>query len=413
MSNYPFVSQGVGKHTLLLVSFLIIIIAWTFATFTHYSNYVAYPMLALWLIQVLSLTKLLSKNERTFIRVSLLYLMIVIFYWLIGYSKTIIGDVLVSTSWILTGVFAIYAMKLFNERELSVIYITILLSAFILIYFFIKMGRTLLAMDEAGEAALVTSAWYGSLFMLLSGLSLILFIHVKKLFVRIVALILLLLTLYLNIIVLQRGTNVIFTMALVGIILVFTLKNKSLVVLLTIIIGLLSVFIYSSGLLVNMFDWIADVVPSERLASRFHEISIALYYEDIKASRGSLSGRSDLIGVSWETFTSGIGHFIFGVGEHFGDNMIIGHHSFFIDTLARYGIIGGAVMFVYFKKQYQIIMSELDKKTDWALYMQCAAVFIFYVLRNFYGQVAYALVNIFILMFFPLTFQIIKYFKFK
>ena len=411
MYNSPFNSQSVGKHTLLLVSFLILIIASCFYSFTHYSNYVIYPVFVLWVPFLLTPANILSKNDHTFVRVSFLYLMVVLVYWLIGYSSTGIGDIMVVFNWIMAGVIGIYAMKMFSERELSIVYVVLFMAVVVLMIIFIRIGRYLMLMEDMNEAAGVANAWYGSLFMMLSGLSLIVFMHVKSWFPRIVALAVLLLSLYLNFIILQRGTNVVFTMAEIGLIAVFTLRRKALVYLFSIVVIVTAIYVYTSGLLIDIFDWLADIMPSDRLADRFREISTALFYEDINASRGSLSGRSNLIGISWDTFTSSIGHFVFGAGEHFGDNTIIGHHSFFIDTLARYGIIGGALMFMYFKKQYQIIMSVLDKKTEWALYMQCAIVFLFYVLRNFYGQVAYALVNLVILVLFPLTFQIINFYK--
>ena len=249
--------------------------------------------------------------------------------------------------------------------------------------------------------------------MLLSGLSLIVFMQVKSWFPRIIALGVLLLTLYLNFFILQRGTNVVFTLAEIGMILVFIFKRKTLVFFFSVVVVIVAIYAYITGFYINMFDWLADIIPSERLAIRFREISTALYYENLEASTGSLSARNRLMNVSWDTFTSSIGHFVFGAGEHSKDNTIIGHHSFFIDTLARYGIIGGALMFVYFKKQYQIIMSYLDKKAEWALYMQCAIVFLFYVLRNFYGLLANDVANLIILVFFPLTFQIIHYYKYK
>ena len=274
------------------------------------------------------------------------------------------------------------------------------------------MGRAKLLYEEQSEASSIAQAWYGSLFMLITGVSLIVLLHVKSLFYKLLAFVFFLFTLYLNFSILQRGTNVIFTAAEVGMILAFTLKNKRLVYFLSIVTVGGVVLVYTSGLLIDLFDWLADITPSTRLSYRFHAISNTLYYEDITSSGTSMSVRNELMGISWNTFTSSIGHFIFGAGEHM-DNIMIGHHSFFLDTLARYGIIGGVMIYVYFKKQYQIIMSNIDKKTNWSLYMQCSVVFLFYVLRNFYGQVAYALVNLVILVLFPLTFQVINYYKQK
>lgn len=413
MSNSPFVSQSDNKHTLLLGSFLILIIASFFSTFTTYSNYVIYPVLVLWVPFILTSSSVLSKNEHTFVRVSFLFLMLVLVYRFIGYSALGTGEMLRNINWIMTGVISIYVLKMFSGRELSIVYIVLTIAVTVLLFTYIKTGRVLLAMEEQNDAAGVANTWFGSLFMLLSGLSLIVILNVKSWFPRIISLVVLLLSLYLNFFILQRGIIVIFTMAEIGLILVFGLKNKAIIVFLTIGIIIASVIIMTSGLLVNLFDWFAEIIPSERLSQRFTEISTALYYEDIEASSGSLSARNRLIGVSWDTFTSSIGHFVFGAGEHSKDNTIIGHHSFYIDTLARYGIIGGALMFVYFKKQYQIIMSYLDKKAEWALYMQCAIVFLFYVLRNIYGAIATDVANLIILGYFPMTFQIIQYYKLK
>ena len=170
-------------------------------------------------------------------------------------------------------------------------------------------------------------------------------------------------------------------------------------------------FSFSSENLIRITNWLADVSPSDRVSDRFSQISMAIAYEDVAANRGSLSGRNELMALSWNTFTSSFSHILFGAGEHAEDDTVIGHHSFILDTLACYGIVGGSILFFYFKKQYQIFMSYLDRKKNWALYMQCAIVFMFYVFRNFYGQVAYALVNFVFLLFFPLTFKLIKYYK--
>jgi hypothetical protein len=152
-------------------------------------------------------------------------------------------------------------------------------------------------------------------------------------------------------------------------------------------------------------------MPSERLAERFRSIAYALRYEEIEAGGGSLAGRSHLMRLSWNTFTSSTGRFLFGTGEHLFDHTTIGHHSFMIDTLARYGILGGVFFFIYFKKQCQIILSNVSKKTDWRLYWQCAVVLFIYLLRNLYGDMCTANVNLLLMIFFPLTIRIIINYK--
>lgn len=413
MNRTVFYGRGVGKHQLLLVSFLILIIATTFSFFTTRSNYIIYPIWALMFAFIIPESNALSKNERTFVRVSFTLLAIIFLYWFIGYSRMPILGLLRSLNWIMSGVVAVYAMRWFSGRELSTVYLTIFASIVLLLLLFIIGGRDLLAAGEDAEAGLVANAWYGALYMLLSGLSLIVILNVKKFLPRIIALALLVLTLYLNIAILQRGTNVLMTFAELGLILLFLIKRKTVVISLSVLIVPFVLIAFLSDNMIYIFDWLAEVIPSERLAERFNQISMALTYESIESSGGSLSARNSLMGVSWNTFTSSFGHFLFGAGEHANDNLIIGHHSFILDTLASYGIIGGILLFFYYIKQYKIFMSFLDKKKEWALYMQCAIVFAFYIFRSFYGNMAFSLVNLVLLLFFPLTFQLIHYYKNK
>lgn len=411
MKNTVFISHDNGNHTLLLVSTIILFFITAFASFTRWSNYILYPFWSIFLIYVFShaSTVKLTRDENIFVKISIIFLLIVLLYGILGLSSMPRLSYLVKINWLLSGVVSIYAMKFLSSREQYLLYIVMFIVLVLLMIVFIRIGRTLFLYDEFA-AADTTNAWYGSLFVFISGLSLIFIINVNKLSLRIVAMLVLLLTLYLNFVILQRGTNVILTILELGLILFFLIKRKSFIIISLIIIAF-SFFVLSFDNLIAIIDWLAQVIPSERLAKRFNDISIVLTYGNIDATNGSMAARSELMKVSWNTFTSSFGHFLFGVGEHASDNDVIGHHSFIIDELACYGIVGGVVLFVYFKKQYQIIMSHLNKRTEWALYMQCAVLFLFYIIRNFYGNVAFSLVNFVMLLFFPLTFQLISYYS--
>lgn len=406
-----FNSQGGGNHAFLVVSFLILMVSFCYADFTTYSNYVVYPLFVLWIPMITNNYRLLNKNERQFVVVSFIILLIILVYWLLGYSSSTTGNVLRDINWIVTGVISIYALNFFSKNEMPLVYVFSTVIIISLLFTYVSMGRVFLAIENQEDAAMIAVAWHGSLFMLITGLSLIVFLHVKSFKLRLFSLVFFLLTLYLNTFILQRGTNVLFTIVEIGLILLLTIKKKTVVYTVSILLLVGFIYLHSFVSLVDFFDWLAAVVPSERLSIRFNEISMVLAYQDMDVSTGSLAGRSELMWNSWHTFTSSVGYFLFGAGEHIQNNTIIGHHSFFLDTLARYGIIGGILVFVYFLKQYQISMRFLDKKKYWGLYMQCAVVFLLYVLRNGYGILAYALVNLFILFLFPLTIQVILYYK--
>lgn len=411
MRNTIFHNSGVKGNQLLLVSFLILIVLNYFGNYILYSSIIVIPIWALWIAYVLGGKFHLSKNEGIFIKSSIAFLLIVFVYRLIGYSSIETLGLIGILNWIMSGVVAIYAMKVFSGRDLSTIYIVMIISLFLLMLLFAREGSTILRAGDESEAVEVADAWYGSLFVLLSGLSLIVFLHVKRLFPRILSILIIVITTYINIFILQRGTNVIMTIVEIGMILLFLIKRKSVVISISIILVGFLFFAFSSENLIVILDWLAEISPSDRVSDRFSQISMAIVYEDMTVSQGSLAGRGELMTLSWNTFTSSFNHILFGAGEHAGDNTIIGHHSFILDTLACYGLVGGSLLFIYFKKQYQILMSYLDRDKEWTLYMQCAIVFLFYVFRNFYGQVAYALVNLVLLLFFPLTYKLINYYK--
>lgn len=412
MQKTIFYGRGDGNKPLLFALLLLIVIT-TLGNYIIYSSYIVIPFWILCLFYGLQSRRLLTKNEKSFVVTSFALLAIVFTYKFVGYSSMEFLNLIVFLNWIVTGMVAVYAMKILSGHELSYVFKTVCGSLILLMMLFVKEGTEIVSNGDAYEAVNVAVAWYGSLFMLLSGLSLIVLLNAKGIFLRFAAIVILLLTLYINVFILQRGTNVIFTLAEMGMILIFLIKRKTVVIGLSVVVGAIVVFAFSSDNLIYIFNWLEQISPSDRLSVRFHELSMALQYESIDAGGGSFASRGELMSISWNTFTSNSANFIFGAGEHIGKNNIIGHHSFIIDTLACYGIIGGLLLFLYFKKQYQIIMSYLDKTQEWALYMQCTIVFLFYVLRNFYGQVAYALVNIVILLLFPLTFQLIHYYKNK
>ena len=413
MRKILFQGQTKRNNPLLLITIAVLIVVTVFSSFTDYSNYIIYPLWGICILYIATYQGPLSRIEKTFVIVSFAFLALIFFYWILGISSMPVLGFLENFNWIMSGVVAVYAMKLFSSKDLTLVYNIMGLSLLLLLLLFISEGRVFIVSGDDYGAVEVAVAWYGSLFMLLSGLSLILFLNVNRIVPRIIAIVFLALTLFLNISILQRGTNVIMTLAELGLILIFLIKRKSVVITLSIFVAVFIVIAFSSDNMILIFDWLAQISPSERLSTRFNEISVAIAYESVDAAGGSFTSRADLMNNSWYTFTSSFGHVLLGAGEHAADNTIIGHHSFFTDTLARYGLLGGALVLIYFVKQFQIYMASLSKKTEWSLYMQCAIVFAFYVFRNYYGIVAYSLVNFVVLLFFPLTFQLIHYYKNK
>ena len=102
------------------------------------------------------------------------------------------------------------------------------------------------------------------------------------------------------------------------------------------------------------FFSILENVDNERLAARFSDISVILQGGSMNSlDNSSLAGRFLLGMTSLDTFLSSPFNFLWGVGDDIMinkqyeiDELIsvgIGNHSQFLDTLAKYGIIGGVI----------------------------------------------------------------------
>lgn len=412
MNTISFNSRGTSKHTLLFVSLVLLIVFLFFSKYINVSsNFFKIPIMILWLPTMFKLFGSLTKDEKSFVRASVGLLIISLFYIIIGYSDTNRTIAFRVLTWLMTGMISVYAMLLFTDNEkkwlFSIITIVIILSTF----FYIRSGYYLINYVEFTGDLATASTWFGSILILLTGVSLISFIYIKSWIPRVISIVIFIMTLYMTFTIMQRGTNVILTVAEIFIILLFNLKNKTVVWTFTGLIAILAILFVSSDFLIALLDWFAGVIPSQRVASRLNQLSTALMYNSIEAGGGSFSARYELIMTSWNTFTSSFIHFIFGAGEHWVTDTIIGHHSFMVDSLARYGIIGGALLFLYYKSQYWIMMSMLNKKTEWALLMQCSVVYFIYLFRNFYGNLTNANSSIVILLYFPLVFHIINCYK--
>lgn len=399
------------RHTLLLLMTMVLVVLVCFQSFFQITFVIILPLVGLCLLPVLFSFNTFSGKEKSFILVSVLFLIITLFYNVIGYSTLNYNELSHRFTWLLMGIVSLHTINTLDRKELNRIYVGYTLAIIVLMWFFVVAGRDYILMGEQSEASSIASTWQSSLMMLITGISLIFFIHIKSVFPRVFAMAIIIVTLYLTIFVFQRGTNVIFSFVEIIMILLFNIKNKAWVWLLSLITISLAMVLFLSDSLYMFFEWLANVSPSARLADRFESISVAMQYEDIEAGGGSLNARNRLIGVSWNTFTSSFNHFIFGAGEHRSDNLIIGNHSFIVDALGSFGIIGGALLFVYYKRQLQFILREINKKENRGLYSQCIVVYAFYILRSIYGNVSFGDVSMLMMLYFPLTIRIIQNYK--
>lgn len=129
---------------------------------------------------------------------------------------------------------------------------------------------------------------------------------------------------------------------------------------------------------------------SGRNAERIGDLMALANGEDIRIQNGSLTQRFLLDMTSWRTFTNNIPNFLFGIGDDSSEtdlysliNSGVGQHSEIFDILARFGIIGGLIMYNIFKSSFLNISKRNltpGKVNHFLVVVFC--VFVFYNIVN-------------------------------
>lgn len=141
-----------------------------------------------------------------------------------------------------------------------------------------------------------------------------------------------------------------------------THKGKNKFKLFTLILCL---FVVLKFYLNDIIYFASDFIDNERLTSR---LLVFTADDSAAAEKGNmtLEARAELWLVSVKTWLSTPTTFIFGIGEHNHLDFIsteasgVGNHSDLLDVFARYGIIGGLLLYGILIKYYKWLSRNLD-----------------------------------------------------
>lgn len=124
--------------------------------------------------------------------------------------------------------------------------------------------------------------------------------------------------------------------------------NKKNYIILLIILGLL-IFVAS-----DLLMYLSTVVSSETLSNRMEDISQVIQGLDTSSSAGhtDIDSRKDLYQLAWSAFTESP---IWGTGR------TVGGHSFLLNILSRYGLIGLCLMIYQFTQIYKYSIKTQSK----------------------------------------------------
>lgn len=130
----------------------------------------------------------------------------------------------------------------------------------------------------------------------------------------------------------------------------------------------------------DIISFIVSVSPSERLTVRLVTLLDA---DNAAASSVTLTNRTDLYMLSVHTWLSSPNAFLFGIGDHATTYDLaatgIGHHSDFLDSLAKYGLVGLLLLYYILARSFKNIVRQFDNRYKIQLYI----IFFIFILCGF------------------------------
>lgn len=117
------------------------------------------------------------------------------------------------------------------------------------------------------------------------------------------------------------------------------------------VLGILALFVFSSSIY-GFFDWLSQTINSETMADR-----LAALAGGTKGLEAAEDNRIELYRISFDQF---LRHPLFGT--LFESKKTNGGHSFILDSLASYGVLGGALLFFMYKRIFALFFLPFKDK---------------------------------------------------
>lgn len=253
-------------------------------------------------------------------------------------------------SWALVGYFIIYHCNSSYARKLiiwfTVIYITTAITTCIGCTLFPNAARLMangMSEDQGNYALFMNYNIGGFSFVntLVVFTPLIICLYREKLINRIVAFALLLLILSTILITEYTIALLFYFSCIILFIAPRDFSVRRIIILAAIIIILIWLI---RPLFAELLYLFSDIIDSEQIAVRLREIADVMKGVAVGDDSTDLEDRVDLWTISWESFLSNP---LFGTGKHGGG------HSFVLDNLAKYGLIGLAAEIILFSSIYR------------------------------------------------------------
>ncbi len=252
--------------------------------------------------------------------------------------------------------------------------------------------RYILFFQGEGRTSNVADTAFATAVMLEMGAAFLLALHARQRWLKHISWIVVLFSAYFLVFVAQRGITFFLGMALLILLglpdSVFRLERPQALVGPLCLLLAAAIMLFGGGAEVVLSGLGSLFENQPRLYSRINHLLLFLQTSDLGMVGGSLALRIQLIQASIDTFLQSGTSFLFGVGAHrlTAFELSAGNHSLVFDTLARYGLLGGAV-FVWLLHRISVTVLEISGLPPrHPLRARLMVFYVMFVLRAFVGN---------------------------
>lgn len=400
---------SVGWGSVWLLSIIIILNEIPYTARILFRNATVLPFMALFLLFSFSYRNILTRRNCFFAFALFFLVLIQMFYKAVGISTSGFG-VYVNVYSHFFFFFAMFAVFRMSEKQKAVLFSvlvgSILFSVIENTLLYRRLGFDYFMDYVENESILsnATSTQFSVAIMLMSGITLICILKAKHHRGLWIALFIVLVCF--NIFVAQRATNLILAVVLCGYILLVNQKHRiyaDVLMVLCMIVIVIAILNYGA-----VIDFVSNAIGSARISEKLSQIKRAMDAGDVMQGRGSLTARYVLYTRSLETWLSSFSTFLFGVGEHYEDNTLIGNHSQVCDSLGQYGIVGATLIFYTVYWTLKNLVRHLPIKKQSSTYRQVMAVLVVFAIKGVLGSVLYGAIAIQLFIFLPIALSYVE-----
>ena len=165
------------------------------------------------------------------------------------------------------------------------------------------------------------------------------------------------------------------------------------------LIGIVAVFFVALPIIGDLLSFFAGIIGSEQMSQRFSELSLSMSGQQLDED-SDFATRLYLWNKSLTTFFS---HFLTGVyftTDIANASKYVGGHSFILDSMARFGIVGLMLVIWMFKKLYILFVKPFNNRNHYIFFL---TAFVLNIVQCLVNTVSIEVVFVFLM---PLVFVI-------